>query len=257
MRKLSLIVLSMSLLLTGCYKDSDYDASNISKSDLTVQIYQDSTELPADSFSVSRLLVELPYNADSTAAKTQVSFRTDLGFFVETGTQQAQIQAKQNVDSAKRIAIATLHSGTRTGTAHIQVTIFTQVRQLTMPFVNAWPDYMQFTASTLSLKPANDATGEVSFVCRLFKYQGSPSQQNVVTLKIYDSTNTHNYGSFRIYNNISDGSGSTQFTYVLGDTTVNKLSYTGVLHAIAKAAKDVRGDTLISTLNLVSSPPKN
>jgi hypothetical protein len=257
MNRLLTSALLLLLFVGGCYKDKNYDVSNLSASDVTVQMYQDSVELPADSFSVSRILVDLPYNADTTSAKTLVSYRTDLGFFVETGTQTAQIQAKQNVDSAKRIAIATLRSGTRIGTAHILISIFTQTRQLTMPFVNAYPDFIQFTASTLSVKPANDATGEASFTCRLFKYQGSPSQQNIVTLRVFDSAYVHTYGSFRIYNNESDGTGSTQFTYVLGDSTVNGVNYTGLLHAVISVARDNAGDSLSSTLTLVSSPVKN
>jgi hypothetical protein len=249
MRKTAFITLFLGLLLAGCYKDSNFDASKLSGTDSTVQMFLDIDKIPADSFTVSRVLVELPYNADST--KTTVSFQTDLGFFVETGTQTATIQAKQNADSLKRIAIATLHSGTRTGIAHIKISIYTQTRILTDTLINSFPDYIQFSASTLSVKPANDATGEVGLTCKLFKFQGSPSQQNVVDLRVLDSTSTIPYGSFRIYNNLSDATSSTQFTYVLGDsTTPNKINYIGPLHALVAVAKDAAGDSLRSQITI-------
>jgi hypothetical protein len=245
----------VNMLLAGCYKDSTYNTANLSGYDTTVHILLDYSSIPADSFSITRVLVELPYNADST--KASVSFKTDLGYFVETGLQTAQITATQNIDSVKRIAIATLHSGTLTGIAHLQVTSYTQVKMLTDTFVNAYPDYIQFSASTLALQPSNGAAGTVSFTCQLFKLQGWPSQLNIVTVNVYDTSYAHTYGSFSVYDNRSNLSGNTMFTYVLGDSVVDGLNYTGILHAVSTVASDAKGDNLADTIRLVSSPPAN
>jgi len=253
MKRTTIFFILLCLVQAACYKNSNYNESNLAGYDTTAQMFIDTTSLLADSFHIAHVYVKLPYDADST--KTLVTYRTDLGIFVESGTQTVQIQAKQNIDSVKRIAFATLKSGTKTGIAHIQINLYTQYKILLDTFTNAYPQYMQLSANTLSVNPANDATGEVSFTCRLFRYQGSPSQLNPVTMSVLDFSSTTPLGQFRVYNNLSDPTGTTQFTWVLGDTLINggSTNYVGVLHAIAKVASDAKGDSLSSVINLYSS----
>jgi hypothetical protein len=245
----SLIAFVFVTLLYSCYKESDHAADKEASYNSTVSISLQPATIPADSFSTSRILITLPWDADST--KSTVQLRTDLGAFVENNSNSILATAKQNSDSQKRIAIVALRSGSKTGVAHITASIQTQTQTLTDTFVNAYPDYFMFSASTLAPKASTTSAGEVVFTTRLFKQAGVPSQGNVTDLVILDSTKK-NMGLFRSKSPFSDPSGVSQFIWVLGDSTVNGVNYTGKLYAIAQISK-ASGVPLADTLILFSS----
>ena len=235
-------------LLQGCYKESNYDPSKISQYDTTIHLFSDYAMIPADSVSVDRVIVELPWDADSN--KSTVLVRTDLGTFVESGNQSVTITAKQNGDSAKRIGIATLKSGSVVGRAHIQCVFSLLTMYLSDSFSIAYPDFLNLSASSLSVKPADSTKGEVTFTCKLYKQSGIPSQRNNVTMVVKDSS-FNVIGSFRVYNNLSDNTGTTQYTYVLGDSLLDGVNYYGLLYAIASCPKN-GGGLASDTLKLIS-----
>ncbi|HMG68770.1 MAG TPA: hypothetical protein VK588_13820 [Chitinophagaceae bacterium] len=248
MKRLSILVLSV-IILFGCYKESDHKAEKVGQYNSTVNMYVESPTIPADSFSTSRIIVTLPYDADST--KSSIQLRTDLGTFVESNSNAIQLQARQNSDSIKRIAIATLKSGTKTGVAHIQAIIQTQQKNLAVTFSNSYPDYFLFSASNLSVKPSTGSPGEVTFNTKLLKQSGFPSQGNIMSVNVLD-TNNHQLGLYRLKNPYSDVGGNSQFIFVLGDSTVNSTNYTGKMFAIASTDK-APGSSITDTLILVSS----
>jgi hypothetical protein len=244
-----LTTLILLILLYSCYKESDHTADKLAVYNSTVSISLQPGTIPADSLSTSTILITLPWDADS--AKSTVQLRTDLGTFVENNSNSILATARQNSDSQERIAIVTLRSGSKTGVAHITSSIQTQTKILTDTFVNAYPDYFMFSASTLAPKASTTNAGEVVFTTRLFKQAGVPSQGNVMDLVVLDSSK-NNVGLFRSKSPFSDPSGVSQFIWVLGDSTVNGVNYTGKLYAIAQTSKAM-GVPLADTLILFSS----
>jgi hypothetical protein len=251
MRNLIFLFIILGFLMTeGCYHESDFSPQNVANADTGLQVSLQPAAIPADSFSTARIVIELPYNADTT--KASATIRTDLGIFLESGTNSVIVTAKSNIDSSKKIAIATLRGGTVPGTAHLGVYFYSSTQFPTVQLYNAYPRSMIMSASTLNVKPANDATGEVSFTCKLFRDSGSVSQRNIVNMQVVDS-NSQPLGQFRVYNDLSDNTGSTQFTFVLCDSLVNGINYYGRMLAISSTAIDSLGHLKYDSLYLYST----
>jgi hypothetical protein len=240
----------ITLVFVRCYNERDFEPSKIALSDSAFQLLPTSASVPADSISTIIITAELPYNADTS--KSTATLRTDLGTFVESGSQTITLNLKNFPDSAKKIAIATLRAGMSTGIAHMQATFYSQIRYTSVNFTNSYPDLLYLSASALTIKPQNGSTGEVNFTGKIYKQSGAPSQRNQISL-VVDDSNYHSIGKFRTYNDLSDATGTTQYTYVLGDSTLNKFNYYGKLYAIASVQTDINGGMNRDTIILISS----
>ncbi|HVM87910.1 MAG TPA: hypothetical protein VMT76_06955 [Puia sp.] len=246
------VIFIVIFFFNSCYKESNYDPQNLAKKDSSnIQIWGGGNSIPADSVSLIKIAIVFPYDADSS--KCVVNLTTDLGTFVESGSNSISLAAKNNIDSAKKVAFATLKSGSQIGVAHIQCTLYSFTKTITDTFFNSYPDFINLSASSLSIKPSNGADGEITFSCKIYKSQGVPSQKNLVGITVSDTNNVA-IGSFRVKNPLSDNSGNSQFVYVLGDSIANRRAsqYYGRLTAVATDTNSMM-TPIHATIQFISS----
>ena len=249
MRSITIFFLA-AILLFGCYKEEDY-AIGSNKSGNLFGVAPSKPSILADAFSTSQILVSFDKSVDSLKAAT--TFKTTAGVFQESGTNTFTVTPKYNYDSLKLIATARLRSSQNIDSAIVSVSVAGFTKSEVVYFTNSYPEISELTASTLAIKPKNNSDGEVQFTNKISKTNGLPSLNNIVDLGVFD-TLFHAIGSFRIYSNKSDASGTTNYAYVLGDSVANGRNYTGKLFAISKTQKDQNPNNLIrDTVILISS----
>jgi hypothetical protein len=244
--KQSCLIVFGVLLMVGCYREEDYKpGADQSKELFEVRI--NPTTLPADSFSTAQHTTLFDEDIDTT--KARATLQTTLGTFVESNAATYVVTPRYHYDSARLLAMAQLRSPSKVGVAVVTVTVGSFSKTVPVTYTRAYPEFSELSANTLSVKPRNNAEGEVVFTNRIIRTQGVPSQGNTVELNVYD-TLFRPIGRFRTYSNKSDPSGLTSYTYVLGDSTANGSYYTGKLFAISRAQisdnpADVKRDTVI------------
>ena len=224
------------LLLAGCYREDDYAFRNIDVKALFTITAQTQTVL-ADEFSTIKITVAFPEEVDTAISK--VTFTTTAGSFTNS-MQTVSVTPSFNVDSNRMIAVAYLRSAQKKGEAKVTANAAGFSKELIIVFTQSFPDKITLTASRLNIQPANGQKGEVIFIGELFKTTGTTSIGSVVDVHVFDSSYKREIGFFKDYKNLSDSSGNTFFTYVLGDSTANGFYYYGKLHAIATTENQLR-----------------
>jgi hypothetical protein len=244
--KRNYLVIILVLVIMGCYREEDYKPGS-DQSKVLFEVRADRKILPADSFNTVQLTIFFDDDVDSSRAAATI--KTTLGLFVESNTSTYNVTPKYNYDSAKLLATARLKSPSKAESAVVTVTVAGFSKSLPIDFSRSYPEFSELSANTLSVKPKNNAEGEVVFTNRITRTQGIPSQGNTVELEVYD-TLFNPIGSFRTYSNKSDPNGITAYTYMLGDSIANGSHYVGKLFAISRAQisnnpADVIRDTVI------------
>lgn len=251
MKKINLLSLSfLSVLIYSCYKESDY---NKPVDEGLYKIAMDKGTIPADGFSTVKIVVEIPGDADEAYSK--IVFTTTAGIFVDGNTKTVTVTAKKLTDRNIKLAEAVLRSSVKLETADITVELFNLRKNVTVKFINAYPENLELISSSLSIKPLNNSGGEVNLDGFITKVQGFPSVGNIVNLIAFDSVFNNQIGSFRVYNNQSNENGKTNFVFVLGDSIANNApaAYIGKLYLVAKALKNEQNQFVADTIKLISS----
>ena len=248
--KVYLIFILILVSVSSCYKESDY--TKPLSPDL-FKITAISNSILADSFSTAKITVEIP--VESADSLLQITFKTTSGIFVDAGQKIITVKAKKTMDGLSRIAEAILKSSNSVDTAVVSVELFDFKQSVKVYFAKSYPEKLQLFASTLSVKPANNSTGEVNIDALITKINGYPSVGNIIDLKGYDSSFNKRLGSFRVYNNQSNYSGRTNYVFVLGDSIFNKTatSYIGSVYLIGIASSNTSNQFLSDTIKLISS----
>ncbi len=225
-----LIAILILVLFCGCYKESDYQIDSAKTKEL-FDVKVDTSFMLADNHSTIQLTVTFNNSVDSTKALT--TFKTSLGTFIESNSNNYTVTPKYNFDSLKLISIVKLKSPLTAGRALITVQVAGFTKSIPIIFLNSYPEFLKLSANTLAVKPRNNKEGEVDFTNKIFKTKGFPSINTLVDLEVFDST-FKKIGKFRTYSNKTDESGNTTYTYVLGDSLANGYNYIGKLYAISR-----------------------
>lgn len=232
--RLLFIALFAVLLMLGCYKEKDYNVD----SKYSANLFNMSISKPtimADAASTIQLNISFDNSVDSLKATT--TFKTTAGVFVESGSNAYTVTPKYNYDSAKLIISIKLKSSQSVDSAIVSVTVAGFTKSIIIEFTRSYPEASKLTGVTLAVKPKNNVDGEVQFSNKISKVLGLPSLDNIVDMAVYD-TLFNPIGSFKMYSNRSDASGTTSYIYVLGDSVMNGRNYTGRLYAISKTQTD-------------------
>jgi hypothetical protein len=249
MKKTFNFLISSLFLFASCYKEAGYEKP-VSQS--SFKLYPSTYSMPADSFTTITVSVELPFDASDTLS--QVTFKATKGIFPEANASTITAKAKKSIDGTKKIAQVIFKSSLLPDSAVISAELFDVTQSVTINFTRAYPDKLQLMPSSFAIKPANDVSGEVSINALVSRLKGFVSLDNEVDLEAWDSSFAGHIGSFRIYNNLTNSQGQSNYVFVLGDSVANKeeKAYTGALYIIGQTLID--GTTLRKeTIRLISS----
>lgn len=209
--------LLMACLLTACYRESDYDLAKLKPDDVILNIDIEMETILADGISSTKISVELPLK--SAPDLSAVKLVTSNGKFKENNLMEITKDAKQIIlnGETKKVAEFTLISSIKAENAVLEVYVQDVKKTDTVYFKFNYPDKIINIPSALFIIPSE--LQEINITCKISCIKGSPSLGQEVTMKVKDSTD-NDIGTFRVYNNISNESNETLFTYsLLPDTT--------------------------------------
>ena len=263
----------------GCMKSSDYSASAAYKNklgDLSMVWTVDS--LPADGSSKDTLTLYF-LKGDSkdsiNIAQLNLTVTTSGGSWVTTSqsggssggsggsgsssSQSGSSSSQSSIspvpaykqDSAGNLNLTTqivLQSSTKSGIVQLKFTYAGVEVDTSMDFYKVYPDKMTMNAYSLAVTP--DFSDLDTIYVQLSKTTGTPSQGNTCQLFAFDSTFKNTLGIVQPPSGKSNATGLCTFTFVLGDSLVNKVNYRGTIHLIGIAANGT--GSIKDTLNIYS-----
>ena len=151
---------------------------------------------------------------------------TSNGKFKENNLMEITKDAKQMTlnGETKRVAEFTLTSSIKAENAGLDVYVQDLKKTDTVYFKFNYPDRIITTPSALFIIPS--VAQEINITCKISCIKGSPSLGQEVTMKVVKDTTDNEIGTFRVYNNISNESNETLYTYSLfpNTTYIGKLS---------------------------------
>lgn len=236
------------ILLSACYHEDDYKKPY---DESLLQIQAASSTVPADGVSTTLLTITIPTETEDTSSG--LTLTTSTGTFVENGQKTVSLKAKQNAAGTKRSATVLLKAGLAVETATVTVEALDFKKTIDINFINAFPESLTLTASTLSVQPINTGAGEVAVEGQVRRSKGIPSLQNEVDVRAMDSVFAKRIGSFRVYQNHTNESGKTNYVFILGDSVANSgIKYKGTLYLIGSTFNE-KGTLLSDTIKIISS----
>jgi hypothetical protein len=214
--KTYLMLISFLIAITGC----EYEEKPPKNSDVIKDITFGSPYLEADGVSRTKVMVDLPIDAD--AGKRTVEISTTAGTFAETDKKNVVSVVAEQLETTnpyRLVAQATLVSAPTDGTLTVTARTAGYSQSKPYSFSIAQPESMTITADRLTLKQGYD--NEVKFTVTLFRNSGIPSLNRMVSLVVEDPNNNNkSVGRFREQLVRSDAAGKCYFTYTLGDDAV-------------------------------------
>lgn len=237
------LLAAVMLQQTACYKDKEYNASNLIPK--TLFLFSASVDsVPADGATEVMLTASgFPINTEDSG--NSVAFTTDYGTFLSTGANSATVPWTYVYlpnDSLERIATIFLHGTIIPDTAHLMAAVNGVTAPKSLYFYRAYPDLMYILPSSLFVR-TSDSAG-IAITVDLVRHSGAVSLYTPVSLVVRNNSGA-SVGAFSIYQNLCDSSGRCLFQYVFQDT-----SYTGTLSVIAQVGNNppVLSDTLTMTV---------
>lgn len=235
--------LIMICLLTACYRESDYDLTNLKLDEVILNINIENNTILANGISSTKISVELPLK--SAPDLSSVKLITSNGKFKENNLMEITKDAKQMIinGKTKKVAEFILISSTKAENAGLEVNVQDVKKIDTVYFKFNYPDKIKTTPSALFIIPSK--AEEINITSKISCTKGSPSFGQEVNMSVKDSA-FNKIGTFRIYNNISNESNETLYTYSLFPNT----TYIGKLFIISFSKK---GTTSISDTVIIYS----
>ncbi|MDN3582091.1 hypothetical protein [Mucilaginibacter flavus] len=218
---------ALSLLLWGCYKESQPAAT-----DIIVNLYSSTLTWPADGATQVPITADLP--GKTTAGNYNLIFTTTKGLFYDSQKSTTTITSQRPVpDSAYRAATALLVAPADTGQALVTVNAQDIGRSIKIHFVQALPQTVKI--STSSQFVTNAVNSEATITLALQRVPGIPTAGQNVQVTATDQ-NGNPIGNFR--NGAlspSDKNGNATFYF-----SANQSTYLGVVKIKAALAANTK-----------------
>jgi hypothetical protein len=207
--------------MNSCYKEGDYDFSNIKKDDVLKEIIFSKHSLVANSLDTLLIHVVVPDNADDSLA--EISIKATLGKFLPDNTSFISGKPKLAYlnKELKRFYTAILKSETIVGNSYIEVSSAGIKRDSMIYLKRNYPDTISMVPAALALKA--DLLSEIEIDIILGSFNGKVSYGQPISLEATDSLGNQ-IGTFRSIESISSGDTCTAFFSIVPDT-----SYVGTI----------------------------
>jgi len=210
-----------TVLLSSCYKQSDFEPLSEDLDNVIVVLRATPEDLPANGTSTSTIIAQLP---DDGIVGVDISFRTSRGVFTESNSNSCTVKSKVAVlDGVTRVfATATLRSTQTTGTATVTAQLAEYEKQCTVNIGTNAPTALSLSVPTLVMQ--DTATSELEITAQLTSTNGPVTIGQTVDLEVMDPA-MNPRGSFRLEEDQSNADGKCRFVFsIMPDT-----AYTGPL----------------------------
>lgn len=217
-----LSIFILSLLISGCYKEKDYNADSPGVDAVILKVWAAKTDFYANGTDTTVIFVQIPENAKDAASS--VSFKTNSGLFVETAKAEAQSTAVLITTNGVKEKIAKIiyQAGSSPNIVNIDVKVSGYQKTLSFELKPVLAESVKIIPAALSIKP--DFFSEINIVTALKSSKGKVTPGQPVSLTITDTAN-FSKGSFRLRNDKSNENGECNFVYTVAPDT----SYRGKL----------------------------
>lgn len=218
MKKISTIVTLLVLagLFNACYKDEDYDDTEITADRLFQNISFDKESLLANDADIARLDVELPLELKD--AYNLIRVKTTKGTFTETAKGEAEQSAQIKYVEGKQKRMVTFHlkSGLSTGTAVVEISLNNVATTREITLEENLPEQIKIAPAALFM--AGGPAGELGFKTQLTSSKGKVSTGQTVLVSVRDEGN-RDRGTMRVTQLKSDAAGENNFVFsIIPDT---------------------------------------
>ncbi|MCF8275538.1 MAG: hypothetical protein K9J17_02295 [Flavobacteriales bacterium] len=236
MKNTFLFSLLVLLVLTGCYRETDYDyTAKAIFGELDVTLSADS--ILADGKSASIVTYRFPIDADTNL--TKLSLKCSNCTFEKSGSDVLHTNVSMLTDSLDACYISVTMISTSSVKDNVLTTeLSVYERTDTVFYKQAYPTGIDLTVSPFYLK--NDTVAEITLTAEMETANGGvPSKYHAVMFEV--SANTSVPGFLQAVERSSNAEGKAINTFVF--TGVN--SYAGEIDFIARTL-DQAGDTIES-----------
>lgn len=238
--KNTLILSILIQLITGCYKEKDYNADSPSADAVILKVWSSKTDFYANGTDTTVIFVQIPENAKD--AVSLVSFKVNSGVFIETAKAEAQATASLVLINGVKQKIAKIiyQAGSSPNIVNIDVKVSGYQKTLSFELKPVLAESIKIIPAALSIKP--DFFTEINIVAALKSSKGKVTQGQPVLLTILDTANSSK-GSFRLRNDKSNENGECNFIYTVAPDT----SYRGklIIRAVATVNNVQLKDSII------------
>lgn len=210
-----------AILLSGCYKQSEFDPLDLDPDKVIERLQASPDTLPANGTSTSVIIALLPKGGREGA---DVSFTTSRGIFTENGTASCSVKTKvAMLDGEVRVfATATLRSTQTAGVATVSAKLGDYEKQLTVSMGANLPTSLALSVPSLIME--STPASEVEITALLTSATGPVTIGQIIEMQVLD-TALVSRGSFRVEENQSNTEGKCRFVFsIMPDT-----AYTGPL----------------------------
>lgn len=204
-----IIFLIFLLLVSACYREEDYNLSQLEDDIISLTFTSDT--LLADGASNTDVIVEIPLESQSELSKIKIT--TSNGVF-ENGQKEIEVNASFAVSNGvdKKIAKVRLISTQKVENAVVEAKIGDISKSKILPFKKAYPEEIETELPALTITYGYQTT---SLKIKLSRSFGKPSINTKANVRAVDSLGAA-LGQFLNYNDNADENGMVINLFSLG-----------------------------------------
>lgn len=221
------ITILLIIVISSCYKDEDYNLSNIPNDFLTISFTTDT--ILADGISFTEINVEIPL--ETTTESSRVKLTTTNGLF-QNGSKEIEIVATYTVTNGvdKKIATTRLTSNLKVEDAIIEAKIGNLSNNKKIVFSRAYPEAVLTELPALTIAYGYQTMDLITKVSRI---EGTPSLNTYADIIAID-TFGNKLGQFLNYNRKVDETGILTNKFALGIDSC----HCSKIYIVSKTMKD-------------------
>jgi hypothetical protein len=236
--KTNLTIILSVILLSGCYKEADYDYSAADMfASMTLELTEDT--LFADGTASSTLRYAFPLESDTLLTRLNLSC-SNCTFAASDTTEMTTNATTLTTGKDMRYLEVKVVASTKATQGVITTELLQYKRQDTVVYNKAYPvEIASFGTSPFYIQ--NDTVAEVQLQASLGSAGGTASKGHPITLSILSSSSSPVPGFLKSTEVTSDANGNATTVFVFSD-----VSFTGIVEFKAETL-DEASNTLTST----------